>query len=92
MINSLSVIFPIFNEELRINNSLNKIKKFIDVSKLKYIEIIFIDDGRCFLSKLEEYNDYPSIDFLVNWSKKNKFLWKIEHDIFIIQNISALTK
>ena len=45
MINSLSVIFPIFNEELRINNSLNKIKKFIDVSKLKYIEIIFIDDG-----------------------------------------------
>ena len=45
MINSLSVIFPIFNEQLRINNSLNKIKKFIDVSKLKYLEIIFIDDG-----------------------------------------------
>ena len=30
---------------MRINNSLNKIKKFIDVSKLKYLEIIFIDDG-----------------------------------------------
>jgi glycosyltransferase involved in cell wall biosynthesis len=45
MIKSLSIIFPVFNEQLRINNSLNKIKKFIKVSKLKYIEIIFIDDG-----------------------------------------------
>ena len=45
MINSLSIIFPVFNEESRINNSLNKINKFIKVSKLKYIEIIFIDDG-----------------------------------------------
>ena len=40
MIKSLSIIFPVFNEQLRINNSLNKIKKFIKVSKLKYIEII----------------------------------------------------
>jgi dolichyl-phosphate beta-glucosyltransferase len=45
MINSLSIIFPVFNEELRINNSLNKINKCIKVSKLKYLEIIFIDDG-----------------------------------------------
>lgn len=45
MINSLSIIFPVFNEQLRINSSLKKIKKFIKVSKLKYLEIIFIDDG-----------------------------------------------
>jgi dolichyl-phosphate beta-glucosyltransferase len=45
MINSLSIIFPVFNEELRINNSLNKINKFIKIAKLKYVEIIFIDDG-----------------------------------------------
>ena len=45
MINSLSINFPVFNEESRINNSLNKIKKFIKASKLKYLEIIFIDDG-----------------------------------------------
>ena len=45
MINSLSIIFPVFNEQLRINDSLNKVKKFIKNSKLKYIEIIFIDDG-----------------------------------------------
>ena len=45
MINSLSIIFPVFNEKSRINNSLNKINKFIKVSKLKYLEIIFIDDG-----------------------------------------------
>lgn len=45
MINSLSIIFPVFNEQLRVNTSLNKIKKFIKYSKLKYLEIIFIDDG-----------------------------------------------
>jgi len=45
MINSLSIIFPVFNEQLRINNSLNKIEKFIKFSKLKCIEIIFVDDG-----------------------------------------------
>jgi dolichyl-phosphate beta-glucosyltransferase len=45
MIDSLSIIFPVFNEQQRINNSLYKIKKFIEVSKLKYLEIIFIDDG-----------------------------------------------
>jgi len=45
MINSLSIVFPVFNEQSRIKNSLNKIKKFIKFSKLKYIEVIFIDDG-----------------------------------------------
>jgi glycosyltransferase involved in cell wall biosynthesis len=45
MIKSISLIFPVFNEQQRINNSLNKIKKFIDTTKLQYIEIIFIDDG-----------------------------------------------
>jgi hypothetical protein len=53
---------------------------------------IFIDDVRCFLSKLEEYKDYPTIDFLVDWSRKNKFIWKIEHDIFIMQNYSPVDK
>ena len=53
---------------------------------------IFIDDIRCFLSKLEEYKDYPTIDFLVDWSRKNKFIWKIEHDIFIMQNYSPVDK
>jgi dolichyl-phosphate beta-glucosyltransferase len=45
MIKSISLIFPVFNEQQRIKSSLNKIKKFIDSSKLQYIEIIFIDDG-----------------------------------------------
>jgi hypothetical protein len=73
---------PVEEELMAIDKNISNFKKMT----------IFIDDVRCFLSKLEEYNDYPSIDFLVNWSKKNKFLWKIEHDIFIIQNISAITK
>ena len=73
---------PVEEELMAIDKNISNFKKMT----------IFIDDVRCFLSKLEEYNDYPPIDFLVDWSKKNKFLWKIEHDIFIIQNISAITK
>jgi hypothetical protein len=62
-----------------------------NISNFKKI-LIFIDDIRCFLSKLEEYKDYPTIDFLVDWSRKNKFTWKIEHDIFVMQNYSSVDK
>ena len=48
---------------------------------------IFIDDVRCFNSKLLEYASYPSLDLLVNWCKKNHMNWNIEHDILIIKNI-----
>jgi len=44
---------------------------------------IFIDDLRCFGSKSTEYQDYPSIDFLVDWARQNQLTWHIEHDIFI---------
>jgi hypothetical protein len=30
-------------------------------------------------------NDYPSIDYLVDWSRRLNMRWRIEHDIFIIQ-------
>jgi len=55
---------PVEEELMAIDKNISNFKKMT----------IFIDDVRCFLSKLEEYNDYPSIDFLVDWSKKNKFL------------------
>jgi hypothetical protein len=65
---------PIFQELIAIDKNIS------NFSKMK----IFIDDIRCFLSDSEEYNDYPSVDFLVDWSRKNKLSWKIEHDMFIM--------
>jgi dolichyl-phosphate beta-glucosyltransferase len=70
MIDSLSIIFPVFNEQLRINNSLNKIKKFIVYSKLKYLEIIFIDDG----SEDKTYFVIKNFISLFSFNKKIKLV------------------
>ena len=40
----LSIIIPCFNEEKRIFNTFNEIKKAIKISKIKKYEIVFIDD------------------------------------------------
>lgn len=45
MINNISIIFPVYNEEKRLETSLKKIKKFIYKNKYKFLEIIFVDDG-----------------------------------------------
>ena len=45
---------------------------------------ILIDDVRCFLPE-NNYKDYPSIEYLVDWARKNQMTWRIEHDIFIIK-------
>lgn len=47
---------------------------------------ILIDDVRCFGSDDPVYADYPSLDYLVDWCRKHKFDWRIEHDIFIARN------
>jgi hypothetical protein len=49
---------------------------------------ILIDDVRCFLQVDPGYSDYPSIDYLVDWARKQGFSWSIEHDIFIMRNYS----
>ena len=46
---------------------------------------ILIDDVRCCLPSEFEYSDYPSIDYLVDWARKMNMIWRIEHDIFIMQ-------
>ncbi|MDA1317513.1 MAG: hypothetical protein O3B87_05880 [bacterium] len=47
---------------------------------------ILIDDVRCFLPATSiKYDDYPSIDYLVDWARKFNMRWRIEHDIFIMQ-------
>ena len=44
-INSLSVIFPIYNEQKRISKSLIKIDNFLKKKKITDIEIILVNDG-----------------------------------------------
>ena len=44
MIKSLSIIFPIYNEEKRLFKNLKDIKSFLLEKKVKK-EIIFVDDG-----------------------------------------------
>jgi dolichyl-phosphate beta-glucosyltransferase len=47
LINSLSIIFPVYNESLRLRQSLQKIISFLNLYKKNFyeLEIIFIDDG-----------------------------------------------
>tara|TARA_X000000950_G_scaffold288904_1_gene408237 strand:- start:997 stop:1632 length:636 start_codon:yes stop_codon:yes gene_type:complete len=63
---------PILNELKTIENQLENFKN---------INII-IDDIRLFGTN---FQNYPSLDSLVNWSKKIRSKWHIEHDMFIIQ-------
>ena len=66
MIKSLSIIFPVYNEELRLNSSFNHIKSFLKKEKKLKIEIIFVDDG----SKDNSYNLIKK--FIKNLKTKNK--------------------
>jgi|TARA_B100001079_G_C16339417_1_gene482821 dolichyl-phosphate beta-glucosyltransferase len=43
--NSLTIIFPFYNEENRINKSLDKISKFVKFNISLDLEIIFVNDG-----------------------------------------------
>ena len=45
MYNSISYVVPIFNEELNINTTINKIIESFNKNNLKKYEIIFVDDG-----------------------------------------------
>ncbi|ADE40199.1 O-methyltransferase [Candidatus Puniceispirillum marinum] len=50
---------------------------------------VLIDDVRCFplsQSSALDKSDYPPLDTLVDWARRNKFSWQIEHDIFIAKN------
>lgn len=47
---------------------------------------VLIDDVRCFDPSIPEYADYPSLDFLVDWARKNGLAWHIEHDIFVAKS------
>ena len=61
MIKSLSIVFPLFNEEKRLSKLLQKIKKFLFKNELN-IEFIFVDDG----------STDESLKLLKNFKKTNQ--------------------
>ena len=65
MIKSLSIIFPIFNEELRLKSSFNHILSFLKKKKKFKVEIIFADDG-------SQDNSYNLINKFIKSFKPNK--------------------
>ena len=71
MIKSLSIIFPVFNEELRLKSSLDHINSFLKKKKKLKIEIIFVDDG-------SKDNSYNLIDrYIKKIHSKNKTKFKV---------------
>ena len=66
MIKELSIIFPLFNEEKRLQNTFLEIIKFKKKLKKRKIEIIFIDDGSSDKSK-------KLIDKFINKSNSKNF-------------------
>ena len=65
MIKSLSIVFPFYNEELRLKASFNHILNFIKKKSAFKIEIIFVDDG-------SDDNSYELINRFIKNSRKNK--------------------
>ena len=45
MINSLSIVLPVFNEEKRLDKTFSHIKKYLKRKKIKILEFIFVNDG-----------------------------------------------
>ena len=74
MIKSLSIIFPVFNEELRLKLGFNHILSFLRERKNFKIEIIFVDDG-------SKDNSYSLINqFIKNFKhlkKNNKINFQV---------------
>jgi len=71
MIKSLSIIFPVFNEELRLKSSFSHITNFLKKKKKFKTEIIFADDG----SKDNSYNLITQ--FIKNFKTNNKTKIKV---------------
>jgi len=65
MIKSLSIIFPVYNEELRLKSSFNHIRSFLKNKKKFKTEIIFSDDG-------SQDNSYNLIVQFIKSFKSNK--------------------
>jgi dolichyl-phosphate beta-glucosyltransferase len=80
MIDSLSIIFPIYNETRRIDYSLKIIKKFIKSSKFSYLQIIFVDDGS------NDSTYYQVNNFITNFNSKKNI------KLLLLKNLKNLGK
>jgi hypothetical protein len=69
-------ICPVANELESISRNLHNFNKVC----------IVIDDIRCFNIHNEVNHSYPTLDFLVDWSRKEGFHWLIDCDMFIAKN------
>lgn len=59
----------------------------IEKNLVRYDNVtVLIDDIRCFDPSIPEYADYPDLNFLVDWARKNNLHWHIEHDIFVAKS------
>lgn len=67
---------PVREELQNIETNMNRFSKVA----------IMIDDIRCFDPSIPAYADYPSLDYLVDWARKNHLRWGIEHDIFVAKS------
>ena len=79
MINELSIIFPLFNEEKRIKKTFSEIKEFKKKVKERKVEIIFISDGSTDKSNLlvdEFINKESSKNFFIKFYKLKKNMGK----------------
>ncbi len=77
MISSISIIFPVFNESIRLRTTFEDIKKFNKKNFLKKIEYIFVDDGCTDDSakKIKKFifeNKKKNINYKLIQFKKNK--------------------
>lgn len=73
---------PVRDELLNIENNLSRYDSVA----------VLIDDIRCFDPTNPLYKDYPDVDFLVGWARKNNLHWHIEHDIFVAKSKPSMTQ
>ena len=80
MIRSLSIIFPVFNEKLRLKSSFNHILSFLKKKKKFKIQIIFVDDGSTdnsynlineFIKKYKNFKTSNRVKFKIIKSSRN---------------------
>ena len=105
MINSLSIIYPIFNEENRLHDCFFDIKKFYKKNKIKRIQFIFVDDGSSDNSKkiIENFIKNKRNFFLISHKKnlgkgaalrsgvsKAKYEWILTLDADVSVKLSQL--
>tara|TARA_B110000881_G_C18316996_1_gene384834 strand:+ start:21 stop:374 length:354 start_codon:yes stop_codon:yes gene_type:complete len=77
MINSLSIILPIYNEEKRLRDSLKEVRKFYLNKDIKNKEFIFVNDGSSDNTK----------EIVKNFISKNKKKLKNLHLINFASNL-----